>query len=276
MVWRFLRLLAAAALASAGWLVAAAPSAWAAPNGFTVDVSGGPNNGKLYSIDLATGTPSEIGPTGQNDIEGLAIHCDGTLYGVNRSSDGQPNQLVTINTSTGAATVVGPLSQEPSDAGLTFGADGRLYMAQVNVPHDFFRVDPATAVLTTIGPLGANVQLTGLAGRADGSIFGFDRTGDQLVTVNTSTGAATAVGPVSTPTLNLVGLDFDTSGTLWGIANSGAIVTFNTSTGADTQVTTYNTIQNDFVGLAIAPVGCSQPPAPPAPDIVTAPVRFTG
>jgi sugar lactone lactonase YvrE len=273
------------ALTTAAWATfTIAPAASATATGFTVDVAG-PNNGKLYSIDLSTGTPTEIGPTGQDDIEGLTLACDGTLYGVNRAAQSeetpnqQPDQLITINKTTGAPTVVGPLSVSPADAGLTFGTDGKLYMAEVNTGR-FYEVNKTTAAVTDIGPMGGGVEITGLATRANGTIFGYDRSGDhfQLVTINRATGAAAVVGPASD--LNLIGLDFDAAGTLWGISGTGKIVTFNTATGADTQVTTYNLDQHQFVSLAITPPACppsapKTPDAPPA-EAVAAVVQLTG
>ena len=80
--------------------------------------------------------------------------------------------------------------------------------------------------------------------------------------------------------LNLIGMDFDASGTLWGISENGSIVTFNTTTGAATNVTTYDNSENQFVSLAIGSVcPAATPPAPPvAPPAaaVEAAAQLTG
>jgi hypothetical protein len=284
--------LAVAALATVGWAtVTITPAASATTTGFVVDTGSTPNQGKLYSLNLSTGAPTEVGQTGKNDIEGLSLDCGGTLFGVNRRPNGEVdangtaspnvavdlNQLVTINTTTGLATVVGTLSVEPADAGLTFGTDGKLYMAEVNTG-EFYEVNKSTAAVTDIGPMGNSVEITALATRADGTIFGYDRNVGQLVTINPATGASTVVG--SSAEVNLIGLDFDASGTLWGVSENGRILTFDPSTGATTDVTTYNNDQNRFVSLAIAPEGCAAPSVPtpeaPAAEAVAAVAQLTG
>jgi hypothetical protein len=287
--------LAVAALTTVGWAtVTITPAASATTTGFVVD-TGSTNQGKLYSLNLSTGAPTEIGQTGKNDIEGLSLDCSGTLFGVNRRPNQQVdangtaspnaavnlNQLVTLNTTTGATTIVGTLSVEPADAGLTFGTDGKLYMAEVNTG-EFYEVNKSTAAVTDIGPMGNSVEITALATRADGTIFGYDRNVGQLVTINPATGASTVIG--SSAEVNLIGMDFDASGTLWGVSQNGRILTFNPSTGAATDVTTYNNDQNRFVSLAIAPEGCAAPtpPAPtptpeaPAAEAVAAVAQLTG
>jgi streptogramin lyase len=257
MMRKFVAVLWLVALAGAWFGVTASTAVAAAPTGFAADFRG-PNKGTLFSIDLTTGAPTAIGPLGQDDISGLSFACDGTLYGINRKDNGdrQPNQLVTINTTTGASSVVGPLDVEPADSGLTFGADGKLYMTNVNTG-SWYQIDIASAAVTEIGPVGEGIEITGLATRADGTIFGYDRTNTQLVTVDPATGAATIVGPSSD--LNLTGLDFDSTGTLWGVSDKGSIVRFDTTTGAATQAGTYDTKQFSFQSLAIGPEGCAPP-----------------
>jgi hypothetical protein len=289
---RLLVVLALAALTSVAWATTTMlPAASATTTGFAVD-TGNINNGVLYSVNLSNGTFSNIGATGKNDIEGLSLDCSGVLYGINRAPNNRAqgqgtaspnaavnlNQLVTINTTTGAATVVGSLTVEPADAGLTFGIDGKLYMAEVNTG-EFYEINKTTAAVTDIGPMGNGVQITGLATRADGTIFGYDRSGTQLVTINPSTGASTIVGPSAE--LNLIGMDFDASGTLWGIGENGAIVTFNTTTGAATNVTTYDNSENRFVSLAIAPecpavTTTTTPSTAPPASAVEAAAQLTG
>ncbi|MEY2450494.1 MAG: hypothetical protein QOD92_68 [Acidimicrobiaceae bacterium] len=279
---KVLTVLSVMALATIGWATATiSPAVSATTTAFTVDVGESANNGKLYSIDLSTAAVTELGQTGQNDIEGLTLACDGTLFGVNRAARGeditndQPAQLVTINKTTGATTVIGALSVSPADAGLTFGADGKLYMAEVNTGR-FYEINKTTGAVTDIGPMGGGVEITGLATRADGTIFGYDRANTQLVTLNPATGAATVVGPADD--LNLVGLDFAPDGTLWGISTNEDIVTFDTTTGASTTTTTYDHNNHVFVSLAISPSPCpaSPPPdAPPAPA-VEAVAQLTG
>ena len=248
------RILLVVALVLSGLALHASPAA-AAPLAYTVDLSDSATLNHLMSLDLATGAATDIGNTGLRDVEGLSLDCAGVLWGVNRGV-GSGN-LVRINTTTGAATVVGPLGVEGADAGLTFGTDGRLWMAEV-ITGNFFRVNTTTGAATVVGPLGAGIEITALATAPNGTIFGFDRRADRLVTINTTTGAATVLGTTGLA-LNLGGLDFDASGTLWGVFGRGPRITarFNTSTGAGTQVA--STSPREFVSLAMANI-CAVPP----------------
>jgi Ca2+-binding RTX toxin-like protein len=185
---------------------------------------------QLYSIDLATGAETAIGPTGFGDIEGLSFDANGTLYGVNDPTD----ELVTCSVTTGACQVVGPLNVTFTDMGLTFDRAGNLWMStDAPSPETFYRVDPATGQATAIGPQGQEV--TGLA--ASGStIYGLggDNT-DNLVRIDPATGAATTVGPLGTVTVSDGGIDFQGT-TLYGIEDGGDLFTINLATGAATIV----------------------------------------
>jgi hypothetical protein len=83
---------------------------------------------RLYTLNLSTGLATlvgEITPTGL--IICLAINCEGQLYAVDIASD----VLISINTTTGAGTVVGPVNYAANFAqGADFdNATGILYWA---------------------------------------------------------------------------------------------------------------------------------------------------
>ncbi|MCB1033498.1 MAG: hypothetical protein KDD47_06655 [Acidobacteria bacterium] len=80
----------------------------------------------LITINLATGAPTTVGPTGGFEIGGMTFGPDGLLYGgVARPSagEGATVPLVILNTATGAATVVGDTGL-PALSGLTFVPGG--------------------------------------------------------------------------------------------------------------------------------------------------------
>ena len=206
----------------------------------------------LYSINLATGVATPIGPVGFGDVEAVSFHpLTGVLYGVDDST----NQLVTINLTTGAGTVVGPLGVAITDMGLSFDCAGNLYMS-VDAPQNFYRINPATGAATLIGA--QEQQVTGLAFHCgEGVLYGMggDNT-NNLVRMNTSTGAATPIGPLGLD-LSDGGIDFDPStGVLWGLRDSSTSNLFiiHPHTGAATVVAT-TTIGGvpaaGFEGLAI-------------------------
>lgn len=91
-----------------------------------------PGNDELFTVDLVTGDPTPIGPTGFAIIGGIEFGPDGVLYG-GVAATGPPGgggqgggegqggggELVTIDTATGAATPVGPTGS-PALSGLAF------------------------------------------------------------------------------------------------------------------------------------------------------------
>jgi len=199
-----------------------------AVTGYSVNSDG---DGQLYAIDLNTGVAAPIGPVGFSDVEGLSFHpVTGVLYGV----DDITEQLITINLATGAGTPVGALGVGIVDMGLTFDAAGNLWMA-TDVPATFYSINPATGAAAAVGPQGQFV--TGLAASGH-TVYGLG--GDfvnNLVTINTATGATTPVGALGAG-LNVTdgGIDFDNAGVLWGIEDGGNIFTINPVTGAGTVI----------------------------------------
>lgn len=149
----------------------------------------------LFRIDPATGTPTLIGATGLVILEGgLGIDpTTGTLYGL----QGGARELFTLNTATGAATVVGSIPSGDTSA-LAFDAAGNLFVLDT-VLDTLLEVNKADGSVIDSTPLS-----TGL-----GVVAGFDydpTTGafyvadggsgtNNLYTLNTTTGVLTLVGP---------------------------------------------------------------------------------
>ncbi len=108
------------------------------PSGLTIDpvtgdafiTSGGAaGSGALYSINLATGVATLIGPHGvpSGIMIDIAINCDGDMYGHDIGTD----SLYSINRATGAATLIGAHGLAANFAqGMDFdNNDGTLYAA---------------------------------------------------------------------------------------------------------------------------------------------------
>jgi streptogramin lyase len=97
--------------------------------GITVDPEGNmwmatESPGKFYSVDKTTGAATEIGSSMGADVTAIAAASEGTIYGLKPST----NELVTIDTATGVATVVGPLNLGiTGNAGMDFDAYGVLW-----------------------------------------------------------------------------------------------------------------------------------------------------
>lgn len=159
-----------------------------------------------------------------------------TLYGV--QSPGSPGQLMTIDTATGAPTVIGSISSIID--GIAFAPDGVLYAAD-NSAYQLVTLNPATgSVASVIGSYGNSNFVEGLAVRpSDDVLFGIDNSGEpHLVTLDTTTGASTSVGPFGMAGVNMAGLAFNLDGSvLYSIGHiDGCLYTVNQSTGAATSV----------------------------------------
>lgn len=174
----------------------------------------GPNApSELIRIDPATGallssvTIREAAGGGGLSIADLAIHpMTGSLYGVRSTHDGGGGQgkLYTINTTTGAATLVGDTGKY--FASIAFAPDGTLYMGAADLG-----AGATNPMLMTVSAANGTVLtssatptfFSSLAVRpSDGVMFG--GTGDQqgIWRINPTTGGATMIGETGR---NLVG-----------------------------------------------------------------------
>jgi hypothetical protein len=175
---------------------------------------------KLYRIDLATGAATAIGDTNFAKIEALAMNAAFDLFGVNPSTA----QLVKCSIDTGICTAVGTLGVTPiaTNVGLAFDPSGKLYMSMSAL---VYVVDPANANVAPLGSSGA--AISGLASGAVTSgcpsgLYAIGGNSDQgrFYCINTSTGAATQIGTVGSPTALDGGFDADfTTGLVWGVTN---------------------------------------------------------
>lgn len=164
------------------------------------DMVGASWSGTAYAIDSATGTSAPLGGTGFGSINSMAKSPSGVLYAM--AGYGSSNSLITIDPATGAGTLVGTTSLT-SVRGLAFDAAGTLYAANDSSGtgiglDDIYTVDTSTAVATLVGSTGW-YGIQGLA-YAGGTLYAWETGsgsgfGEGLMTVSTSTGAATDVNP---------------------------------------------------------------------------------
>lgn len=157
----------------------------------------------LYTVDPATAVSTLVAPVTIGGapiaLTGLAFHpTTGVLYGI---TGGAPSNfrrsLVTIDASTGAATLIGTYTPTIiSD--ITFGGDGTLY----------------GWVTTTNPPNGIK----------------------ELCSLNLTTGAVTLIGPPQGGVTEGGGLSFDTGGILYAAAatSTGSLYTVDKTTGTIT------------------------------------------
>ena len=249
-------------------LMAMLPLAVAAePFGYAVGFS------TLYRIDLATGRATAVGDgIGYNDVEGLAMAPDGTLFGVADATAGNgsglSDLLIRIDTANGTGTLVAALTglsglgTSPTgnlDYGLAFTCDQRLWLSS-DTTSQLWEVNPGTGAPRLVGNTGA--RISGLAARG-ADLFGVSvGTTPSLFRIDTTTGASTLVGALDVGgVVDDAGLDFAPDGTLWSVLDPEPVV-FSASriaridpvTGQGTVVSTSTISQIGMEGLAIAPV----------------------
>ncbi|MGA9341744.1 MAG: hypothetical protein WBV61_05355 [Rhodanobacteraceae bacterium] len=185
---------------------------------------------ELYRIDLTVPDATDIGDAGYigsqpiADITGLSDGPDGRLYAASDSI----KALLTIDTNSGAATVVGgfgligqgdPHHDDALDFGMSFDCDGNLWLSSATTGK-LWRVDRHSGTATFVGNLGHTI--TGLTARDD-VLYGAGGRGDNtLYRIDRSSGHATAIGgfgPQLSQYVNSVALGFDGDGTLWAAIN---------------------------------------------------------
>jgi streptogramin lyase len=236
----------------------------------------------LLRIDLATGEVAEIGAFGPGiGTVAVAFSPDGRLYGIGHSGDGDA-QLVTIDRTTGAATLIADLTlSDPFnaldslavDACGRFFAGGEMGVFGGGLRDKVIALDPSSGTVQEVASAPLDTGPKGLAAR--GEILFTVRQG-VLSMLDPTTGEITPVGGTSVPPLDL---DFAEDGFLWTAHGAnpipipipappppGATFRIHPATGQVTQMA--ETLHEMFGSIAIGPppgvCGAAGPPAIPA------------
>ncbi len=193
-----------------------------APNGSLLTMGFSAN---LNSINPVTGVMTTVGPSGLSDCSTPSSPCGPNSVNTLASFNGQTfatdlqNRLYRVNTSTGAATLIGstgmpavpfiPLSENPDGTvniydEAFFNASGKLYAAfdtgRVNfstgeatpvINGMLYQIDPLTANATLIGPTAFGI---GGAVESNGITYAFLNTTQELATLDLLTGQTTVAG----------------------------------------------------------------------------------
>ena len=198
----------------------------AAPVASTVYIANVTSNSTVLTLDVTTGVTTLVGSSGVT-LTDLAFF-EGRLLGNSFS------QLFEINTTTGAATLIGTINAGSVNS--LVSANGILYGATTGIGQ-FITINPTTGAGTVISSLGSGVASSGdmvfdgtnllATVKVSGSSI------DRLASINPSTGAITIIG--STGFVNVFGLAFS-GGQLIGITSTGQVISINATTGVGTLI----------------------------------------
>lgn len=202
----------------------------------------------LFIVDDVNFALIEVGSfNADSNMIDMAVTPDGEIYAVSFES------VFQINQETAAATFRADITY--GNVGMTFLPDGTLLAADdaggVRI------IDPVTGAVTEIGAFGNGYALSGdLVAVADGTMYGIadegpsgtEATNNLLLRVNTSTGAATAIGPIGYAGVYGVAVANDH---VYAFTDDGEIIEINPTTGAGTQVASYP--DKSFWGAGVTP-----------------------
>ncbi len=197
----------------------------------------------LYDISAADGSGSNIRLSTQDQLGGLALAPDGTLYAARASAGGE---LYTLDIVTGAATLVGGSLAGIGEGGLDFDpTSGDLYGASgagvATILGQLYTVDTSTGFTTPIGQI-----LDESSNPIDASALAFDSLGNlyvlktgtspELYEVDPADASVISMVPITgfPPGLTLGGMEFDDiTGTLY-VAMNGVLAEVDPTTGVST------------------------------------------
>ena len=168
-----------------------------------------------------------------------SLFAAGTIYGSAYVGSSGAASLYTINSLTGAATLVGPIGFTTVGA-LAFSPSGTLYGSGTSTTVDgpvLIMINTATGAGTLVGATGTSGNFQDIAFRSDGTLFGYD--GGTIYRFNTTTGAATMVGSTGFGFPDGNALAFS-SGSILYTANQTNLQSINQATGVATTVVALN------------------------------------
>lgn len=185
--------------------------------------------GRLVEVDLPSGESRVRASTGGVELTDVALHPDGTLYGLTVDA------LVEITYATGATRVVVPL-RGPAVRfdGLDVGPDGALYASGGS---GLFRVEPTTGEVVRVASLPRGTVSAGDVAFFDDRLFvtvgarvGRD-VPSSLAEVDLTTATSRVVGPLGYDCIwGLAPL----RDVLYGLSCGGAVIEIDVDTGATT------------------------------------------
>jgi len=157
----------------------------------------------LYLISPTTGAATPIGPIGFLQVGALALAPNGTLYGITSTASGGRGtaQLLTINTATGAGTVVGDTGVTLNFNDIAFRSDGTLF-ALAGQGRNLYTINTTTGLASEPLATGSQGAGNGLAFSSANVLYTAitrvvnNANVSELDVLNQSTGARTLAVPL--------------------------------------------------------------------------------
>ena len=231
-----------------GYTLVASPAGGvpdATSSAFNVDTFYVDSQGNFGTLDLPTGTVTQIGTGTVSGSNGIDLTPGLKVYAYNAS-----NQLVQITPSSGAATTIGtgtlPNPMNTKTGALTTGS----YFAIDNVTGNLYSIDLSSGATSSVGPTSTTLVPAScafeasLAGSTNTLYYTIGSQGgtgcpaftDTLYLIDPTTGNTTANVPVTvggSPVNGFVGSAF-VGGTLYGFSSGGQIYTIDPASGIAT------------------------------------------
>ena len=202
----------------------------------------------LYVVNDQDFALIEVGPfNADGSMMDMAVPPDGDIYTVSYDA------VYQVDKETGTATHRADVSS--GNMGMTFLPNGTLLAADnaggVRI------IDPANGAVTEIGSFGNGYALAGdLVAVANGTMYGVadkgpsgdEATNNVLVTVDTSTGEASPIGPIGFATVYGIAVANDK---VYAFTQPGEIIEIDPQSGVGTLVASYPEIS--FYGAGVNP-----------------------
>jgi len=182
-----------------------------------------------------------------NPIAVFALDFDATattLFGIQNPVAPAPASYGTFDLATGAFTPTGTLTGPASAAGLTAHPDGTTWYVLENLAGtvNLWRGNiAASGTFTLVGSSTVMGLAIDLSCDSQGNLYANSITSDSIYSINSTTGAATLIGPTGFATNFAQGMDFDWStdtlyATLYTGGGTGGFCSINLTTGAATLI----------------------------------------
>jgi hypothetical protein len=184
--------------------------------------SAGPG-GSLYSLNTTTGAATLLGPTGVNDLHGLAVHpVTHEIIGVH--APGAQATLYRVSSLHGDALPLATVQVQNMRA-IAFAGNDTLFGGTTS--GGLIRVNALTGDTALVGTASGVAYSEFTFHPNTGTLWACVRpvlvNRDRIYTVNTATGAATLVGATGDGTIT-PSITFDALGTLYGLKGTGTSV----------------------------------------------------